>query len=125
MRLEPLGDQAVMAYCDDEEHATKLAAQVRAAMPGWCVDVVQAYVRVAIYYDVATVDFAEVGDWLAKLQTAGTADIDRAKSRLHVIPCCYELGLDCEHIQEHTGLSREQIIAQHIGNIYTVYAIGF
>lgn len=123
MRLEPLGDQAVMAYCDDETHATALTAQVRHALPSWCVDVVQAYVSVAVYYDVAAIDFASAADWLA--QQTRAADTSPAASRLHVIPCCYEFGLDFERIQKHTGLTRDAIIALHVGCVYTVYAIGF
>ena len=105
MRLEPLGDQAVMAYCDDEAHAAGLAAHVRAAPPSWCIDVVQAYVSVAVYYDVAAVDFTLAADWLAHLPAD---DAKQAAGRLHIIPCCYEFGLDFERIQEHTGLSRRR-----------------
>ena len=124
MRLEPLGDQAVIASCDDEQHATRLAAQVRRVLPPWCIDVVQAYVTVAVYYDIAVVDFAHVADWLA--QTHRHEMVDAAPgNRLHQIPCCYEFGLDFERIQEQTGLSRAEIIALHVGSPYTVYAIGF
>lgn len=122
MRLEPLGDQAVMAYCDDEAHATALAAQVRRAPPGWCIDVVQAYVSVAVYYDFAQVDFAAAADWLAQQERAHIA---LTPGPLHVIPCCYEFGLDFDRIAAHTGLNREAIIDLHVGSIYTVYAIGF
>ena len=70
MRLEPLGDQAVLAYCADETEAARLAAQVRAALPGWCIDVVQAYSSVAVYYDLHAVDFARASDWLASLEAS-------------------------------------------------------
>jgi inhibitor of KinA len=123
MRLEPLGDQAVMAYYDDEKQATLLAEQVRRAAPAWLIDVVQAYVSVAVYYDVVTTDFAAVADWLAALPHEDSEK--SASNRLHVIPCCYDLGLDFERIEKHTGLSRDDIIRLHIEQIYTVYAIGF
>lgn len=123
MHLEPLGDQAVMAYCDDEDQATRLAAQVRGAAPSWCVDVVQAYVSVAIYYDIMTIDFMEVADWLAQLPASSPAHADAG--RLHLIPCCYELGLDFERIAQHSHRTREEIIRLHCGCTYTVYAIGF
>lgn len=122
MRLEPLGDQAVMAYCEDEAHATALAAQVRRAVPPWCVDVVQAYVSVAVYYDIANADFTTVTDWLAQQDRNHETP---PPGPLHVIPCCYELGLDFERIETHTGLTRDAIIALHAGAVYTVYAIGF
>src|SRR4051812_35687538 len=118
MRLAPLGDQAVMAYCDDEAHATALAARVRRAPPAWCVDVVQAYVSVAVYYDFIQVDYAAAADWLAQ-QERGPHD-PIAPGPLHVIPCCYEFGLDFERVQTHSGLPRDQIIALHAGSVFTV-----
>ncbi|MBI3824245.1 MAG: carboxyltransferase domain-containing protein [Planctomycetes bacterium] len=123
MRLEPLGDQAVMAYCDDESQATRLAMRIRRAMPAWCIDVVQAYVSVAIYYDGLSVDFAAVADWLADDSADTAAPLDAG--RLHVIPCCYDLGLDFARIEQHTGQTRENIIRLHTGAVFTVYAIGF
>ncbi len=123
MRLEPLGDQAVLAYCDDETQAAALAGQARTALPAWGVDVVQAYVSVAVYYDIATTDFAVVADWIAQLQ--GDPNAAPPAGRLHVIPCCYELGLDLERIRSHTGLTRDEIIGLHIATTYTVFAIGF
>ncbi len=122
MRLEALGDQAVLAYCDDEQSATLLAAQVRRASPGWCVDVVQAYVSVAVFYDVQAVGFDQVADWLASLPMDAAGP---ALGYCHVIPCCYEFGLDFDTIQKQTGLSREAVSRLHSGTIYTVYAIGF
>jgi inhibitor of KinA len=125
MRLEPLGDQAVMVYCDDEERATIFATRLRQAMPGWCVDVVQAYVSVAVYYDLAQIDFTQAAVWLTQLQPVERADPAQASGPLHVIPCCYEFGLDFQRIQEQTALARAEIIALHSSTIYTVYAIGF
>lgn len=124
MHLEPLGDQAVMAYCDDENQAARLAAQVRRMMPIWCVDVVQAYVSVAVYYDIAVIDFSQAADWVTALPTDAAA-VNLEASRLHVIPCCYEFGLDFERIQQHAKLTRDTIISLHCSTICTVYAIGF
>jgi inhibitor of KinA len=123
MRVLPLGDQAALAYCDDEAHATALTNHVRRTQPAWCVDVVQAYVSVAVYYDFAAIEFTQIADWLAQIERSHTTP--PVKGRLHTIPCCYEFGLDFERIREHTGLTREAIIAAHAGAVFTVYAIGF
>jgi inhibitor of KinA len=125
MKLEPLGDQAVIAYCDNEQQAVALAAQVRAANPAWLVDVVQAYVSVAIYYDLATADFFAVADWLTRTIRADDLAVGQTVGRSHVVPCCYEWGLDLERIEKHTGLTNDAIIDLHTQTIYTVYAIGF
>jgi inhibitor of KinA len=120
----PLGDQAVLAYCDDEQQATRLAGQVRRAPPAWCIDVVQAYVSVAVYYDILSVDYAQAVAWLTSLKDDAEAKSSEPAS-LHVIPCCYELGLDLDRIARHTGLSRDQVIRLHGSQDYQVYAIGF
>jgi inhibitor of KinA len=123
VRIEPLGDQAAMAYCADENQAACLAARIRSVREEWCIDVVQAYVSIAIFYDFQSVDFTFVADWLAALPIGSETNI--AEGCLRVIPCCYEFGLDLDRIAEHTGLSRDAIIACHMGAMYTVYAIGF
>ena len=125
VRFEPLGDQAVMAYCDDETHAIRVARRVRAAAPSWLVDVVQAYVSVAIYYQQADVDCFQVADWLATLSTDKMTETPSDVRRLHVIPCCYDLGFDLDRVANHTGLDRAAIIGLHSSTTYTVYAIGF
>ena len=112
-----------MAYCNDEKQAALLAERVRHARPPWCVDIVQAYVSVAVYYDIGMVECADVAAWIG---THWEDDvISRDAGRLHVIPCCYEFGLDFERISQHTGLLRDAIISLHGGCSYTIYAIGF
>jgi inhibitor of KinA len=123
MRIEPLGDQAAFVYCGDEDEATRLTASIRRAPPPWCVDVVQAYTSVAAYYEITQVEFTQVTDWLATVLLHNAAD--PTPGRLHVIPCCYEFGLDFKRIESHTGLSRDAIIELHTNSTYTVYAIGF
>jgi inhibitor of KinA len=121
--FEPLGDQAVLAYCPDEAAALALAAAARAARFAWAQDVVQAYTSVAVFYDLGRIDFAQAKHALEMLPWRDQPG--DAASTLHVIPCCYELGLDLDRITRHTGLDREQIVALHTGSVYTVYAIGF
>lgn len=124
MRLEPLGDQAAIAYCTDERQAAALAAQVWRAKPPWLVDVVQAYVSVAIFYDLTDVDFSAISDWLSRSFCESNID-DAAVGRSHVIPCCYELGLDLERIAKVSRLDPAALIHLHSQKVYTVYAIGF
>jgi inhibitor of KinA len=124
MRLEGLGEQAVIAYCDREADALALAHRCRHAAPPWMMDVVQAYTTVAVFYDLARIEFDHAA---AQVRAIGAADdvTEVAAGRLHVIPCCYDLGLDLMRIAEHTGLSVDTVITQHESIRYTVYAIGF
>ena len=123
MRFHPLGDQAVLAYCPEENAAAQFAHQVRQAAFAWVVDVVQAYTSVAVYYDLGIIEFHQASANLARL--AKTKPSRELAPRLFTIPCCYELGLDWPRLEEHTGLATADIIHLHAETIYTVYAIGF
>jgi inhibitor of KinA len=123
MRMQPLGDQAVLAYCPDEAAAANLALLVRKAAFPWTVDVVQAYTSVAIYYDLAVTDFEHAAALLAVIEPSA-APAEHAP-QTHTIPCCYEMGLDWPRLQEHTRLTIDELITLHAEKEYTVYAIGF
>ncbi len=123
MQFQPLGDQAVLVYLSDEKTAVRFAAQVREAAWPWTVDVVQAYQSVAVYYDLATIDYVDVRSALASIES--TAHDTEPTGRLFTIPCCYTLGLDWHRLEAHTGRSPEELIALHVQTVYTVYAIGF
>ena len=123
MRFDPLGDQAVLVHGADEATALAFADTVRQQHFAWVEDVVQAYASVAVFYRPEMSNYFEAKDQLAKVEWSNRAGT--AAGQLHVIPCCYELGLDFDRIVQHAGLSREQVIAAHLATAYTVYAIGF
>lgn len=121
--LVPLGDQGTLAYFADETAALRFAALVRQARAPWCVDIVQAYTSVAIFFDLNQVSFRAVVQWLQQVE-GNTSDVI-LESRRHLIPCCYEFQLDLFRIAEYTGLRSEEVIRLHCETEYTVYAIGF
>jgi KipI family sensor histidine kinase inhibitor len=121
-RTAPLGDQAVMAYFEREADAFAFARTARSQKWPWLIDVVQAYRSVAVFYDLGQVAYAAAS---AELQKMTISEHAPAPDRLHVIPCCYDLGPDLERIGQHTGLTPAEVIALHTGAVYTVYAIGF
>jgi inhibitor of KinA len=122
LHLDPLGDQAVLAHGADEAAAFAFAATVRGQNLPWVEDVVQAYTSVAVFYR-PELDFFQAKERLATLEWQNLLAAPVGKS--HAIPCCYELGLDFERITQHTRLTREQIIGEHVAVTYSVYAIGF
>jgi inhibitor of KinA len=122
--LQALGDQAVLASFAAESDALRWAAAVRRLAAPWLVDVVQAYRSVAVYFDLERTTLAAATRMLDDLTRSGLPDVP-SESRLHEIPCCYELQLDLQRIAEATGLMEEEVIRQHTANEYTVYAIGF
>jgi inhibitor of KinA len=122
--LIPLGDQAALVYCADESAALRLATAVRRWAPAWLVDVVQAYTSVAVFFDLERTTFVEVAQRLQDGIPIGPSDA-APESKLHTIPCCYELGPDLERVAKYTGLAPAEVIRQHTDTEYTVYAIGF
>src|SRR5262245_63312432 len=122
MKVLPLGDQAVLAYCADEEAALRLAAAVRRAAAPWLLDVVQAYTSVAVFFDPGQVHFAGAAERLSDLEGEPAA---AAPGRAHRIPCCYELGPDLGRVAGHAGLTPDEVVRLHTAAEYTVYAIGF
>jgi inhibitor of KinA len=123
--LLPLGDQAVLAYFAEEAAALRFAAVVRRDQAAWLVDVVQAYTSVAVFFDAGRTHFAAVAHYLRQLAARPPDAQQVGESRLHHIPCCYELQLDLGRVAEHTGLSAEEVIRLHSQTEYTIYAIGF
>jgi inhibitor of KinA len=121
MKWAPLGENAVLVWCDDERAAPTLAAGARGRNWPWLIDVVQAYASVAVYFDQAVSHAAVIGH----LQSLSEVPAATTASRRHRIPVCYERHLDLDRIALHTGLDREAIIGRHSAATYTVYAIGF
>jgi len=128
MKLTPLGDQAVLAYVTDESAAVRFAAAVRTANPPWLFDVVPAYASVGIFFNADQIRPAEVMRWLSeRVETATARESDTAspRSRLVVVPVCYEMQLDLARVSESLGLSTDEVIRRHTESTYTIYAIGF
>ena len=129
MDFQPMGDQALLAYCDDEQAALSLSARVRQRQFPWVLDVVQAYKSVAIFVDLDQIDFSEAAAILNDMCHAPHQPEAQAQEeglgRLHVIPCCYALGLDFEQVAKATGLDAAEIIRLHASQVYTIHAIGF
>jgi inhibitor of KinA len=125
MDLVPLGDAAALAYFHDEDAALRFAEAVRKTNDAWLMDVVHAYASVAVFFDLNQTRFAEVAERLHQVAREKAARKGAIQSRLHHIPCCYELGPDLQRVAGATGLSAEEVVRLHGEVEYTVYAIGF
>jgi inhibitor of KinA len=123
--LVPLGDQAVLAYLANEQAACRLAGAIRNHHASWLVDIVQAYTTVAVYFDLERTHFTEAARSVRDLAAQSEEVPATAEGRLHLVPCCYELGLDLERVAAHTGLTAQEVVRRHAGSTYSVFAIGF
>lgn len=123
MSFSPLGDQGVLARFATEAEALAFAAAVRAAGLPEIVEVVAAYLAVAVFHDPEQTGYAELVQRLGRIEASPMPSAEPPRRR--VIPCCYELGLDLPRIAEYCQLSPAEIIRLHAESEYTVYAIGF
>jgi inhibitor of KinA len=139
MKLEPLGDTAVVATLGTRIDAATLASvlkfsgAVAAAQGRGIVDIVPAYVTVTVFYDPA--EFTEPGEdayeevrrLMESCAKGGGKGAFAAARRLVEIPVCYggELGPDLEHVAVHTGIASAEVIGRHSAAEYLVHAIGF
>lgn len=121
IRVEPLGDRAALVTLPDEAAVPRFADAVRASQAPWLVDVVPAYVTVAVYFDFLQTDYQAVAAALKHTRPAETAPAGRR----HTIPCCYEYGPDLDHVARALKRKPSEIIRLHAETVYTVYAIGF
>ena len=124
MTLHPLGDQAVLASFPCENDALRFADAVRRTSPAWLVDVVQAYMTVAVYYDLNAIRHRNAEAELMRVDHE-TSHTPPREGPLHDIPCCYEMQLDLKRVANHTRLDPEEVIRLHSSTVYVVYAIGF
>ncbi len=121
IQFEPLGDAAVLATLASEAAAQQFAAAARQTQHPWLIDVVAAYVTVAVFFDLETTTYDAAVAALRKLKPASRSE----PGPLSVIPCCYERQLDLACVAGTLGLSPDEVIHQHCGAEYVVYAVGF
>lgn len=116
MRIDALGESAYILR-DLSAPAPDIAA-LASALTG-VREAVPSYETVGVYVDP---DKFDEGDF--KL-LEGTA-IDSAKpAKVYTVPVCYEMGDDLQEASSTLGLKQEDLIAQHSGQEYTCFAVGF
>ncbi len=139
MKLEPLGDSAVVATLDVQIDAAGLASvlalatAVSEARGRGIVEVVPAYATVTVFYD--PLQFAEEGEdayglvcrFIEACAARGPAGGAPPPGRQVEIPVCYggEFGPDLGHVAQRCAMAQDAVVALHSGTDYLVHAIGF
>jgi len=136
-RFFPMGDQALIVEFGDRidpalsAYIAAVAQRLRDLRPVGVVDIVPAYVTLALYYDPAAVGagtspyeaLAETVDTWLKSHSVETS----AAGRTIEIPVCYggAFGEDLEALARAHGLSADEVVAIHSGSPYHVHMLGF
>lgn len=137
MRIEPLGDSALIVRVADQfDPDTSLNAVVAAvrqleagAIPG-LIGLAPAYTTIGVFFDLArTAGFDELK---ATIEHALQTSLEPARPRGGAetaieVPVCYEneFAPDLSDVAQHTGLSQDEIIRRHSDATYRVACVGF
>jgi inhibitor of KinA len=137
MRIEPLGDSALLVRVVEEcEAEASLDAVLRATrqlerakIPG-VIELVPAYTTIGLFFDPARIGGFD--EFQASVERALHDDLEPARPRaggetVIEVPVCYEseFAPDLDEIARHTGLSRDEIIGRHSAASYRVSCVGF
>ena len=127
-RHRPFGDSALLVELDDLAQVLDLDRALSRDRPRWVSDVVPAARTVLVRFDPAQVALPQVSTWIDAADIrdlAGPASGAVADSPASIeIPVRYG-GADLAEVAALTGLSVDEVIAQHLGGRYTVAFCGF
>ena len=144
LRLDPLGDRAVLVTLADGGIGERTRGRVRAATAllaaehgvsphAAITDVVPAYASVAVHYDPARVacrrdesPHEAMASWIAR-RIERLGDVPVGEGRLVEIPVRDggEDGPDLEALALARGLAPEDVVAHHTAPEYVVHFLGF
>jgi KipI family sensor histidine kinase inhibitor len=145
MRIEPLGDSALIVRVvddfarDPEASLNAVLAALRsleaAAIPG-VTELAPAYSTVGVFFDVAEIARAdpelEPCDWLrtrieSVLTGPSAESAGETEARLIEIPVCYdrEFAPDLDEVARTAGLEAAEVIKRHSSAAYRVNCVGF
>jgi inhibitor of KinA len=142
MRVEPLGDSALIVRLSDEFspeiYLRAVLGAVRhleaAAIPG-VTEVAPAYNTIGVFYEPARIELAPDAspfDVLAtKIQSVLNAAAFETENeedpRAIEVPVCYDLefALDLADVAVRAGLSKDEVVRRHSTASYQVNCVGF
>ena len=94
-------------------------------IPG-VIETVPAYRSLLIHYDPLKISSTELRDRLETLEQSAE-DSEFPEPMVTEVPTVYgnEYGPDLEFVAKHNGLSPEEVVRIHTGNVYLIYMLGF
>ena len=120
--LGPLGDRAFLARFESGHTAAAWADSVRSSRLVGVLDVVLAYLGVAVFADPELADLRGLEATLRRI-VAGDAS-DRGIARHHRLPVVYD-GDDLMDVAARLGRAIDDVISLHCDREYAVMAVGF
>ena len=134
MRIEPLGDSALLVRVVEEFEAEKsldavlrATRQLEVAQIRGVLDLAPAYTTIGVFIDPATI--GTFGELRATIERALERKVDSAPSRTAVtieVPVCYEdeFAFDLDEVARRAALSPDEVIRRHAEASYLVSCVG-
>jgi inhibitor of KinA len=135
MRIEPLGDSALLvrvaeafAATDTLEAVARAARQLELAQIPGVIELVPAYTTIGVFLEpTGAGTFHELR---TRIERALERNVDTAPARLVPIidvPVCYEdeFAPDLAAVAQHTGFAPEEVVRRHSDAVYRVSCVGF
>jgi inhibitor of KinA len=134
MRIEPLGDSALLVRVVEEFEAEesldavlRATRQLELARIRGVIDLAPAYTTIGVFFDPAQTETLD--EFRARIERALENDLDsgsRTGATIEV-PVCYEdeFAPDLEEIGRHVGLPPNEIVRRHAEASYRVSCVGF
>lgn len=137
MRIEPLGDSALLVRVSEEFHPEKSLDAVLcgahalelAAIPG-VIELAPSYTTIGVFFDPARIgSFDELKATIEHaLKTSSEPARPRARGETVIeVPVCYEneFAPDLGEVAQHAGLSSDEVIRRYLDATYRVTCVGF
>lgn len=118
----PFGDSAVLVEVADLPQVVALDRALRADPPDWVSDLIPAARTVLVRFDADRATMAQVSSWIEAAGHDGAPAVDPAPTVQ--IQVRYD-GADLAEVAALTGLTVDEVIAQHTGAAFTVAFCGF
>ena len=136
MRIEPLGDSALLVHVVETFEAEqsldavlRATRQLEIAQIRGVLDLVPAYTTIGIFYDPAQTEaFDEFRASIERALQALEPARPRAGEEMVIeVPVCYEdeFAPDLDEVARHAGLSPGEIVRRHAEASYRVSCVGF
>jgi len=135
MRIEPLGDAALLVRLGEESEAEQsLDAVLQAtrrlelAQIRGVLDLVPAYTTIGVFFDPAQT--GTLDELRMSIESALRRDSASARTRADAtieVPVCYEeeFAPDLGTVAQHASLSPDEVIRRHAAANYRVSCVGF
>jgi inhibitor of KinA len=129
----PLGDRGLLIQLEqriDEEinqQVLRLAQEIQSLQISGIEEIVPAFASLAIYYNPFVISYRELLQLLRGIKGPSKTTTVQETKRVVSIPVLYggDRGPDLTFVAEYHGITAEEVIRLHTGDIYRVYMLGF